>query len=36
MDLKGTLWEAVDRINLAQDEVQFQAFLNTIMNLQVS
>jgi hypothetical protein len=34
-DLKETGWEDVDWIHLVQDRDQWQAFVNTIMNLRV-
>jgi hypothetical protein len=32
---KGKVWEGIDWIHLAQDRVQWRAFVNTVMNLQV-
>jgi hypothetical protein len=36
MDLRGIGIDGVNWIQLAQDRVQWQAFLNMVMNLQVS
>jgi hypothetical protein len=35
MDLREMAWEGVDWIYLAQDRDQSQAFVDTVMNLQV-
>jgi hypothetical protein len=35
MTLRGMVWEGVDWIHLAQDRDQWQALVNTVMNLQV-
>jgi hypothetical protein len=35
MDLREIGWEGVDWMHLAQDRGQWQAFVNTVMNLQV-
>jgi hypothetical protein len=35
MDLKEIWWKCVDWIRLAEDGDQFQALVNTVMNLQV-
>jgi hypothetical protein len=35
MDLGGIGWEGVDWINQAQDSGQWQAHMNTVMNLHV-
>jgi hypothetical protein len=35
MDLRETGWECVDRIHVAQDRDQWQALVNTIINLWV-
>jgi hypothetical protein len=35
MDLRETGWGSVEWIHLAQDRDRWQAFVNTIMNLQV-
>jgi hypothetical protein len=35
MGIKETGYEAVDWIHAAQDRAQWQAFVNTVMNLQV-
>jgi hypothetical protein len=35
MDLMEVGWEGVDWIHLAQDRDQWQALVNTVMNLQV-
>jgi hypothetical protein len=35
MYLKGMGWEGVVHIHLAQDRDQWQAVVNTVMNLQV-
>jgi len=34
MDLRGIMWEGMDWINLAQDKNQWQALVNTVMNLR--
>jgi hypothetical protein len=34
-DLREIGWEGVDWIHLAQDKEQWQAFVNTVMNLRV-
>jgi hypothetical protein len=36
MDLRKISWEGVDRSNVAQDRDQWQAVVNTVMNLRVS
>jgi len=33
VDLKGISWDSVDWIHLAQDRDQWQAVMNTVMNL---
>jgi hypothetical protein len=35
MDLRGTGWEGVDWVHLAQDRDQWWAVVNTVMKLQV-
>jgi hypothetical protein len=35
LDLRGTGWDDMDWINLAQDKDQWRALVSTIMNLQV-
>jgi hypothetical protein len=35
MDLRKTGWEGVDWLHLAQDKDQWQAVVNTVMNLRV-
>jgi hypothetical protein len=35
MDLSGTGWGGMDRIDLAQDRDQWRALMNTVMKLQV-
>jgi hypothetical protein len=35
MDLRETVWDGMDWIDLAQDMEQWRALVNTIMNLQV-
>jgi hypothetical protein len=35
IDLMEIVWEGVDYIHLAQDRVQWQAVVNTVMNLRV-
>jgi hypothetical protein len=35
MDLRETGWGGVDWIDLAQDRDQWNALVNTVMNLQV-
>jgi hypothetical protein len=35
MDLREIGWEVVDWMHLAQDGDQWQAVVNTVMNLQV-
>jgi hypothetical protein len=35
MDLRETEWGGMDRTDLAQDQNQCTAFVNTIMNLHV-
>jgi hypothetical protein len=35
MDLRGTGWDGVDWIHLAQDRDQWRALVNMVMNLQV-
>jgi len=35
MDLRKIRWECVDWMHLAQDRGQWQALVNTVMNLQV-
>jgi hypothetical protein len=35
MDFREIRWEVVDWIHVAQDRVQWQAVVNTIMNLSV-
>jgi len=35
MDLREIVWEGVEWMHLAQDRDQWQAFMNTVMNLQV-
>jgi hypothetical protein len=34
-NLKGTMYERVDWIHLAQDRVQWRALVNMVMNLRV-
>jgi hypothetical protein len=36
MDLREIGWDGGDWINLAEDRDQWRAFVNTVMNLQVS
>jgi len=36
VDLKGIRWDSMDWIRLAQDRDQWQAVMNTVMNLWVS
>jgi hypothetical protein len=36
MDLREIEWEGVDWIHMAHYRIQWKAFMNTIMNLQVS
>jgi hypothetical protein len=33
MDLKGTIWEGVDRIDLAQDREKLRAVVGMVFNL---
>jgi hypothetical protein len=35
MDLGGIMWEVVDLIHVAQDRDQWQALVNTVMDLRV-
>jgi hypothetical protein len=35
MDLREIVWDDIDWIDLAEDRVQWRAFVNTVMNLQV-
>jgi len=35
MDLRDGDWEGADWVHLAQDRDQWQALVNTVMNLQV-
>jgi hypothetical protein len=35
MDLRGIMWEGVERIHLAYDGDQWRAVVNTVMNLRV-
>jgi hypothetical protein len=35
MDLRGTGWDGMDWIDLAQDRDQWRALVNTVMNLRV-
>jgi hypothetical protein len=35
MDIRGIGWEIVDWLHLAEDRDQWQALLNTVMNLRV-
>jgi hypothetical protein len=35
MDLREIGWEVVDWMHLAQDREQWQALLNTVMNLHI-
>jgi hypothetical protein len=35
MDLKGTEWEGVNWIHLAQDRDQWRALVNMVMKIQV-
>jgi hypothetical protein len=35
MDLRGTVWDSVDRINLAQDRDYWRVSVNTVMKLRV-
>jgi hypothetical protein len=35
IDLREIEWEGADRIHLAQDRNQWQALVNTVINLQV-
>jgi hypothetical protein len=35
MDLKEVGWDGMDWINLAEDIDQYQAFVNTIINIRV-
>jgi hypothetical protein len=36
MDLRETVWDGMDWIDLAQDRNQWKALVNTVMNLMVS
>jgi len=36
VDLKGIRWDSMDWIHLSQDRDQWQAVMNTVMNLWVS
>jgi hypothetical protein len=36
MDVKEIGWKVMDWMHLAQDRVQWQALVNTVMNLQSS
>jgi hypothetical protein len=35
MDLRETVWDGMDWIDLAQDRDQWRALVNTVMNLRV-
>ena len=36
MGLRGIIWDIVDWINMAQGKKNWQAFVNTVMNLRVT
>jgi hypothetical protein len=35
IDLRGTIWDDVDWIDMAQDRNQWRALVNTVLNLRV-